>query len=95
MGIDITSVRINLKDGDDKLKAFASIVINDCFIVKGLKVINGTRGYFVSMPNRKQQQGENINYVDVAHPLNNETREMIEKTVLDNYEKALSERTDS
>ena len=89
MGIEITNVRINLRDGDEKLKAFASIVINDCFIVKGLRVINGSRGYFVSMPNRKQSEGE---FVDIAHPLNNETREMIEKIVLDNYEKALNER---
>lgn len=86
--MEITNVRIILRD-DNKLKAFASIVIDDCFIVKGLKVIDGTRGYFVSMPSKKQREGT---YIDIAHPLNSETREMIEGKVLDSYEKTFNEK---
>ncbi len=84
--MDITEVRITLRN-EEKLKAFASITFDDCFVVRGLKVINGSQGYFVSMPSRKRKDGS---YQDVAHPINNEMRKKIEDKVLDAFENELN-----
>jgi len=81
--VEITEVRITLRD-EEKLKAFANVTFDDAFVVRGLKVINGTNGYFVSMPSRKRPDGT---YQDIAHPINNEMRRMIEDAVLGEYEK--------
>ena len=83
--MEVTGVRITLRD-EAKLKAFASITFDDCFVVNGVKVIDGTNGLFVAMPSRKVGDGS---FKDIAFPLNNETRSKIEKTVLDEYKKAL------
>ena len=82
----ITEVRITLRN-EEKLKAFASITFDDSFVVRGLKVINGSQGYFVSMPSRKRKDGS---YQDIAHPINNEMRKEIEDKVLDSFEKELN-----
>ena len=84
--MEITEIRITLRD-EEKLKAFASIVFDGCFVVRGLKVIKGMRGLFVSMPSRRLQDGS---FKDIAHPLNNETRRMIEEKVIGKYQEALS-----
>jgi stage V sporulation protein G len=81
--VEITEVRITLRD-EEKLKAFANVTFDDAFVVRGLKVINGTNGYFVSMPSRKRPDGT---YQDIAHPINNEMRRIIEDAVLGEYEK--------
>lgn len=83
MGLEITEVRIALRD-DDKLKAFASMTFNDAFVIRGLKIIEGTNGMFVAMPSRKKPDGT---FQDIAHPINNESREKIESRILDEYEK--------
>jgi stage V sporulation protein G len=83
MTLEITEVRISLRD-DDKLKAFASMTFNDSFVVRGLKIIEGTNGMFVAMPSRKKPDGS---YQDVAHPINNDTRKLIEDRILDEYQK--------
>jgi stage V sporulation protein G len=83
--MQITEVRVFPVD-EEKLKAYASIVLDACFIVNDLKVIEGKRGLFISMPSRRRKRG---GYRDVAHPLNNETRRMIEEGVLAEYQKAL------
>ena len=78
--LEITDCRVRLYNRpDDKLKAFATITFNDCFVVTDLKVIQGNTGQFVAMPSRKRRDGK---FRDVAHPLNSETRDMIEKCVL-------------
>lgn len=83
----ITDIRIRLiPAGDSKLKAVASITIDDCFVVHDIKVLEGNQGYFVSMPNRKTPEGE---YKDVAHPINTPTRDEINKLVLAKYEEEL------
>ena len=87
--MEITEVRITLRD-EEKLKAFANVTFDDAFVVRGLKVINGTNGYFVSMPSRKRPDGT---YQDIAHPINNEMRAMIEKAVLGAYEEELKADT--
>jgi len=84
--VDITEVRVSIRN-EDKLKAFASITFDNCFVVRGLKVISGSDGYFVSMPSRKHKDGT---YHDVAHPINNEMRKQIEDRVLDVFEQELS-----
>lgn len=83
--MEITEVKITLRE-EAKLKAFASITFDDCFVVGGLRVIDGANGLFVAMPSRKLGDGS---FKDIAHPLNNETRKKIEKKVLDEYKKSL------
>lgn len=80
----ITDIRLRLIPNEDsKLKAVASITIDDCFVVHDIKVLEGNQGYFVSMPSRKTPDGD---YRDVAHPINTPTREEINKLVLAKYE---------
>ncbi len=83
--MEITEVRITLRD-EEKLKAFANITFDNAFVIRGLKVINGNQGYFVSMPSRKRSDGT---HQDIAHPVNNEMRRIIEEKVLQAYEEML------
>ena len=85
----ISEVRIRLKDKQDsKIRAIASITIDDCFVVHDIKVIEGNDGNFIAMPSRKTPEGE---YKDIVHPLNSETREMIRQTIIAEYDKAKAE----
>ncbi len=85
----ISDVRIRfVKKDDSKLKAVASITIDDCFVVHDIKVIEGAEGPFIAMPSRKTPDGE---YKDIAHPLNTETRDTINREVLAAYEKTVAE----
>jgi len=80
--MQITEVRITLRD-DQKLRAFASITIDNCFVVRGLKVIEGRDSkVFIAMPSKKKADGT---YQDVAHPINNECRNVLEDAVLSAY----------
>jgi stage V sporulation protein G len=85
--MEITDISISLRD-EDKLKAFVNVTFDGCFVVRGMKVIEGNNGLFVSMPSRKANDGT---YRDVAHPINASFREQIEKLVLTKYEKLLLE----
>ena len=89
--MDITEVRISLRS-DAKLKAFASITLDNCFVIRGLKIIKGASGIFVAMPSRKRKDGE---YQDIAHPINNETRQWMEKIILAKYEEVLKSEGNS
>jgi len=84
--LKISDVRIRLveKEGS-KLKAIASITIDECFVIHDIKVIEGKEGFFISMPSRKTPDGE---YRDIVHPINTETREQIISVILQAYEKA-------
>jgi stage V sporulation protein G len=86
--MDITEVKV-FPIQEEKLKAFVSIVFDHCFMVNDIKIIQGKDGLFISMPSRKKKNGE---FKDVAHPLNNETRRMIEGKILVEYERVLRER---
>ena len=89
--MNISDVRIRLMQKDDtKLKAVASITIDDCFVVHDIKVLEGNQGYFVSMPRRKTPDGQ---YKDVAHPINTPTREELNRLVLAEFEKARAAET--
>jgi len=74
---------------NDKLKAYASVVFDDCFVIRDLRVISGTTGLFIAMPSRKRKDGS---FRDTAHPLNMETREKIERSILDQYELKIANR---
>ena len=84
----ISDVRVRLvKKDDSKLKAVASITIDDCFVIHDIKVIDGTDGYFVAMPSRKTSDGE---YKDIAHPINSETRQTVIDAVLEAFKLELA-----
>lgn len=86
--MQITEVKV-FPIHEEKLKAFVSVVFDGCFMVNDIKVIRGREGLFISMPSRKKKNGE---FKDVAHPLNNETRRMIETQILGEYERVLEEK---
>ncbi len=76
--MEITKVTVREIDMN-MVKGLASIVVDDCFVVHELRVVDGDRGYFVAMPSRKLPNGD---FKDIAHPLNSETREIIQEAVL-------------
>ena len=79
--MEITDVKIIPVD-DEKLKAFVSIVFDQCFVVTDIKIIHGPKGLFVSMPSKKRKDGT---FKDIAHPLNNQMRQYLEEKVLTVY----------
>lgn len=82
--MNITDVRVRMvRKTDAKLKAVASIIIDDCFVVHDIKIIDGNEGYFIAMPSRKTPDGE---FKDIAHPIVPETRKTIQKLILDQFE---------
>ncbi|MCX5813426.1 MAG: septation regulator SpoVG [Proteobacteria bacterium] len=81
--MDITDIKI-FPVAEKRVKAYASIVFDDCFIVRDLKVIHGDSKLFVAMPSKKMKDGS---YRDTVHPLNNATRQKIELSVIEAYEK--------
>jgi stage V sporulation protein G len=80
--MDITQVKIFPVE-EEKLKAFVSVIFDECFVVSDIKIIQGASGLFVSMPSKKRKNGT---FRDIAHPLNNETRRRIEEKVLLRYQ---------
>lgn len=84
--MNITEVRVRLvKKDEGKLKAVASVTIDGCFVVHDVKILEGTDDFFIAMPSKKTPDGE---YKDIVHPLNTETREMLKKAVLSEFENA-------
>ncbi|NJN64497.1 MAG: septation regulator SpoVG [Acidobacteria bacterium] len=84
--MEITDIRVFPVD-EEKLKAFVTVVFDQCFVVCDIKVINGTNGLFISMPSKRRKNGT---FRDIAHPLNSDTRRMIEEKILAAYEDALA-----
>ena len=85
--MQVTEVRVFPVD-EDKLRAYVTITLDHCFVIRDLKIIHGATGYFVSMPSKKRKDGT---YKDIAHPINNETRRMIEEKIIAEYQKVLAE----
>ena len=81
--MQITDVRIRKVAKEGKMKAVVSITIDDEFVVHDIKVIEGEKGLFIAMPSRKAADGE---YRDNAHPINSDTRNMIQTLILEQYE---------
>lgn len=84
MNITQVTVKKTEESGSPRLKGFASITIDDCFVVHDIKIIKGDKGLFLAMPSKKTSNGE---FKDIAHPINAETRNMIQSKVLEEYEK--------
>lgn len=82
----ITDIRV-FPVNEERLKAYVSITLNGCFVIRDLKIIKGTHGLFVSMPSKKRKDGQ---FKDIAHPLNTETRKMIERAVFKVYKEELN-----
>ena len=79
--MEITEISVTLRD-EDKLKAFVNVTFDNVFVVRGMKIISGTSGFFISMPSRKMEDGS---YRDIAHPITGDFRNYIEKSVLVEY----------
>jgi len=84
----VTDVRVRKVSSEGKMRAVVSITIDDEFVIHDIKVIEGDRGLFIAMPSKKASDGE---YRDIAHPLNSDTREKLQKRILEAYENAPSE----
>ena len=81
--MNVTDVRIRVMEKEGKLKAVASITIDDCFVIHDIKIIEGDHGLFIAMPSRKAQDGT---YKDIAHPINSDTRAELQKLILERFE---------
>ena len=91
--MQIKDVRIRKISKEGKMKAIVSITLDGEFVVHDIKVIEGEKGLFIAMPSRRAGDGE---YRDIAHPINSQTREMIQNIILERYEAVLEEdETDS
>ena len=81
--MEITDVRVRKVNTENRMKAVASVTFDNEFVVHDIKVIESEDGFFIAMPSRKTQTGE---FRDIAHPINSEARERIQKAVLEVYE---------
>ena len=87
--IRITEVRVHLLEHQDSnLRAYANITFDDCFVVHGIKVVQGEKGLFIGMPRRQKLDGSSQ---DIAHPVTNETRQLVERRILEAYHQAVRE----
>ena len=83
--MQITDVRVRKVNSQNRMKAIASVTIDDDFVVHDIKVIESEKGLFIAMPSRKTPNGE---FKDIAHPINTETRAMLQKAIIDKYNEA-------
>lgn len=89
--MEISDVRIRLVNkGDNKLKAVASITIDQCFVVHDIKIIESDEGAFIAMPSRKTNDGD---YKDIAHPLDTATRNLLKQAILTAYYEELKNKS--
>ncbi len=89
--MQITDIKIREVLNEGKLRARASITIDDQFVIHEIKVLEGENGLFIAMPSRKLPNGE---YKDIAHPINRETRIMLQNAIINAYETKLLEQSD-
>ena len=81
----ITSVNVRkVEKEESRMKGIASVLIDDCFAIHDIRIIEGDNGLFIAMPSRKTATG---GYRDIAHPVNSETRKLFDDAVLDAYKK--------
>ena len=85
--MQITDVRIRKVEKEGKMKAVVSITIDEEFVVHDIKIIEGEHGLFIAMPSRKAADGE---YRDIAHPINSDTRDRIQKLILEKYQETMA-----
>lgn len=87
--MEITEVKVFPVE-EEKLKAYVTITLDECFIIRDLKVISGKNGMFVAMPSKKTRDGS---FKDIAHPLNSETRRNMEEAILLAYQEETGDHT--
>lgn len=80
----ITEVKVYPVQDSGRLKAYATMVFDDCFIIRDLKIIEGDNGLFVSMPSRRRKDG----FRDIVHPLNSDTRKMVEDSIVAEFKRS-------
>ena len=85
--MQITDVRIRKVEKEGKMKAVVSITIDEEFVVHDIKIIEGEKGLFIARPRRKAADGE---YRDIAHPINSDTRDRIQKLILEKYQETMA-----
>lgn len=90
--MQITDVRLRRVNSEGRMKAIASITIDDEFVVHDIRVIDGNNGMFVAMPSKRTPDGD---FRDIAHPISSKTREKIQTAVLQEYENAAVSETAS
>lgn len=90
--MQITDVRVRRVSKDGKMKAIASITLDNEFVIHDIKVIEGEKGLFIAMPSRKASDGE---YRDIAHPINSDTRARIQSVVLKKYDETELEEVEA
>ena len=81
--MQITDVRLRKVNSENRMKAVASVTFDNEFVIHDIKVIESQDGLFIAMPSRKIPNGE---YKDIAHPINAETREKVQKAILEAYD---------
>ncbi|MGC8764493.1 MAG: septation regulator SpoVG [Brevinematia bacterium] len=81
--MEITDIRIKKVQGENKLRAYASVTFDNCFVIHNIKVIQGNNGPFIAMPSRKTKNGE---LKDIAHPINSQFREKMQNAILEAYQ---------
>jgi len=85
--MEITEVKVfPAKETGSRLKAYATLVFDNCFIIRDLKIIEGDKGLFVSMPSRRRKDGT---FRDIVHPLNSDTRKRIEDSIIEEYNRVV------
>ena len=83
--MQVTDIRIRKINTEGRMKAIVSITFDDAFAVHDIKVVEGDKGLFVAMPSKRMPDGE---YKDIAHPINTETREMLQNMIIEKYNEA-------
>lgn len=86
INLKITSVNVRkVEREDNRMKGIASVLVDDCFAIHDIRIIEGDKGLFIAMPSRKTATG---GYRDIVHPTNAETRKMFEDSILEAYNNA-------
>ncbi len=86
--MQITDIRVRRIAKEGKMKAIVSVTLDDAFVVHDIKVIEGEKGLFIAMPSRRASDGE---YRDIAHPINSETRDTLQREILEKYRESLED----
>ena len=89
--MEITDIKVRKINAEGRMKAVVSVTFDDCFVVHDIKVIEGQDKLFIAMPSRKTPDGE---FKDISHPINADTRELLQNMILKSYEESLTEITE-
>jgi stage V sporulation protein G len=81
--MEITSVKVHKTEKEgSRMKGYATVTLDDCFVVRNIRIIEGEDKLFIAMPSRKVADDK---YEDIAHPINAETRKMFEDKIIAEY----------